>query len=399
MIATAQNKLNGHYVVSSDVIESKMYAVLKASEQKTSATWWYYDEIYAAAIKKFDSTLASKPIVETYIARAKQLRESYDYLILNYSGGSDSHNILQVFLQNKIKLDHIYVQWPMSLMDRGLYTANSVDKRNSNFHSEWDLVLKKDLEWIAQNHPEITIEIADWTTTVVEDFYNDTIFTNCVTNLPSIARSQKQNTYSKTETELASKGKRVASIYGVDKPNVIKNDGLWYMYFVDTACMAQPNPNNPEGTEYFYFTPNMPEVVIHQAYKLIEWYNDHPLKQDVVTSLNELAKIDMRVKSWTNDDHYKRYHESAEIVKLVCYPYWDFSRFQADKPFSQLDNLPMGVRAWDNILTNLPNFNRAQQAWEYHWKSYLALIGKENLRSRDTFSVFRSRYHLLKLDK
>jgi hypothetical protein len=100
----------------------------------------------------------------------------------------------------------------------------------------------------------------------------------------------------------------------------------------------------------------------------------------------------------TYQQHYVEYEEIAEIVKKVCYPYWDFNKFQAAKPFSQLDNLPLGARAWDNILTVLPTFKRTQQAWEYHWKSYLDKINPRFMRSRDTVAVCRSRYYELNLD-
>lgn len=393
------NNLNGYYLVDGEIIENKMYAILKASEKNTTATWCYYDKIYEDAIKKFGALKILEPLTNTYKNRAQQLRDSYDYLILNYSGGSDSHNILMTFLKNNIKLDHIYVQWPMSLVDKGIYTPNNIDKSNSNFHSEWDLVLKKDLEWLSNTYPKITIEIADWTDTIVERFYTDDLFSKSVTNLPSIARAQKQNTYSKKETELALKGIKVASIYGVDKPNLIKHENTWSMHFMDTACMAQPNPENPNGTEYFYFTPNMPDVAIHQAYKLIQWYNRNPNSEHLALSLPTLTKQDPSVSNWTDDDYYKRYHNTSEIVKLVCYPHWDFNRFQAAKPFSQLTDLPMGVRAWDNILTKLPNFDRVQQCWEYHWRSYLNMMSLEHkqkhLRSKDTFAVFKSKYHPL----
>lgn len=392
---TTPNWINGYYNVAGEIMENKMYAILKASEKKTNAKWCYYDMVYEDAIDNFDYIKISEPLTKTYKKRAQHLRDRYDYLILNYSGGSDSHNILMTFLKNNIKLDHVYVQWPMALMEKGLYVPDSTNKSNYNSHSEWDLVLKKDLEWLSKNYPEITIEISDWTTTLNKQFYNDDIFTKSVTNLPSITRSQKQNTYSKTETELAFKGKKVASIYGVDKPNVVKYNGRWYMYFTDTACMAQPNPNNPYGTEYFYFTPDMPDIAIHQAYKLIQWYNRNPKEQQLVTSVFDLEKTDPSVKKWTNDEHYRRYHMASEIVKLVCYPYWDFNRFQAEKPFSQLDNLPMGMRAWDNILSALPDIEIIQQAWTYHWKSYFEMIDHANLRSKDTFAVFNSKYHPL----
>lgn len=395
MILSNNYKLNGHYVVCDEIIDSKMTAILTASEKNKPVNWWYYDEIYSAAIRRFTDAQISTPITETYKQRAQQLRDKYDYLILNYSGGSDSHNVLMTFLKNNIKLDHIYVQWPMSLVDKGIYTPNSTDKSNFNFHSEWDLVLKQDLKWLSAQYPDIVIEISDWTETVNETFYHDDLFVKSVNNLPSIARAQKQNTYSKIETELSLKGKKVASIYGVDKPNVVVHEELWYMYFVDTACMAQPNPNNPTGTEYFYFTPDMPEVAIHQAYVLADWYNKHPDLFPYVSSLSDLAKYNSDIQNWFKDNQYRRYHNYAEHVKLACYPHWDTNRFQAEKPFSQLDNLPMGVRAWDNILTKLPNFDRVQQTWEYHWKSYLNKINREHLRNQDTFAVFRSRYHHL----
>jgi hypothetical protein len=393
MITT--NNLNGYYLVDGEIIENKMYAILKASEKNTTATWCYYDKIYEDAIKKFGALKILEPLTNTYKNRAQQLRDSYDYLILNYSGGSDSHNILMTFLKNNIKLDHIYVQWPMSLVDKGIYTPNNIDKSNSNFHSEWDLVLKKDLEYIGKNYPNITIEIADWSTQLDTTFYNDDLFSKSVTNLPSIARAQKQNTFSKTEATLSLSGKKVCSIYGVDKPNIVKKNNQWFFYFVDTGCMAQPNPDNPNGTEYFYYTPNLPELSIIQAFKMVEWYKKNPTKQYLITAYSERLLANPSMINWSYDTHYQEYHEVCEIVKLVCYPNWNFNRFQAAKPFSKLDNLPMGVRAWDNILTVLPNFERIQQHWTYHWKSYLEKIDMKFMRSQDTVLVCKTKWHYL----
>jgi hypothetical protein len=388
--------LNGYYFVGREIVESKVHALVQASEKRTDVKWWYYNEIFDNANENF--RLHDASVEAMYKQRALQLRDSYDYLILNYSGGADSHNILATFLKNNIRLDHIFVQWPERLMDRGLYVPNSVDKSNANFHSEWDLVLKKDLEWLGKNHPEIKIEIADWTMTVSDKFYSDDIFANTVSNLPSIARAQKQHTFSPTEGKLALAGKKVASIFGVDKPQVTFADDKWFMSFVDTACMAGANPDNPNGTEYFYITPMMPELAILQAHKVAEWYIAHPEKLYLVRNKKFRFRNEAGYNQMTHQQHYAEYDEIAEIVKQVCYPDWDFNKFQAAKPFSQLDNLQMGVRAWDNILTVLPTFNRTQQAWEYHWKSYLDKINPRFMRSRDTVAVCRSRYYELNLN-
>jgi hypothetical protein len=66
-----------------------------------------------------------------------------------------------------------------------------------------------------------------------------------------------------------------------------------------------------------------------------------------------------------------------------------------NNPFLHLDDLPMGVRAWDNILTVVPRFDRVQQAWEYHWKSYLSVIDSTFLRNNDTFNAMRTKPHRL----
>ncbi len=383
--------LNGYYKVNDEIIENKIQAFIQASSLSKPVEWWYYDEIFDEAKKRYKTRIE---LTELYRQRAQQLRDSYDYLILNYSGGADSHNILQIFLKNNIKLDAIYVQWPESLMDKGLYTPNYQDKSNANFHSEWDLVLKKDLEWIGKQHPEILIEIGDWTKTVKENFYTDDIFTANVSNLPSIARAQKQNTFSRCETQWANQGKRVASIFGVDKTSIMKHKEKWYFFFVDTAFMTQANPDNPDGIEYFYHTPVFPEIAIEQAIQLKNWFVKNPNKQYLILSHADRKELDpVGMANWNHDVFYKEFTEVAEIFKLVCYPYWDFSRFQADKPFAVLDGFKMGTRAWDNILTALPDFQRAQQRWEYNWKSYLSMIDKTYMRNRDTLGIRKSKYH------
>ena len=44
---------------------------------------------------------------ELYRIRAQQIREKYDYLVLWFSGGADSTNVLDAFLKNNIKLDDV----------------------------------------------------------------------------------------------------------------------------------------------------------------------------------------------------------------------------------------------------------------------------------------------------
>jgi hypothetical protein len=281
-----------------------------------------------------------------------------------------------------------------------LYNPNNQDTSNYNFRSEWDLVLKKDLEWISKKHPEIKIEIADWSLTVKESFYNDDLYTNNVTNLPSIARSQKQNTFSETERILSNKGLKVASIYGVDKPFIMIKDDVPYFRFADNTFMTRPNVDNPDGLEYFYFTPSMPEIPVLQAYKLYQYYKINQKNYHLVADYEYRKKYfsETLVNFGTHETWYKEFALYNEIFKLVCYPYWDFNRFQADKPIAIIQGLPMGVRPHDNILSqNIPEFNRIQQKWEHLWKSYKQEIDETFLINQDTIRALFSKWYKLSL--
>ena len=384
---------NGYYKVGNEIFYNKFQALIYASKNKVPIKWIFYDDLYNVAcqnIKNYNLSLE-----EVYRNRATQLREKYDYLILNYSGGSDSHNILQTFIKNNIKLDMVYVQWPMSLVDKNLYSPSLSNKSNYNFHSEWDFVIKKDLEWLSTNYPEIKIEIGDWTTTLNTDFYSDNLYEKNVTNLPSIARSQKQNTFSKTETLLSNKGLKVASIFGVDKPTIGIMGNEVYFKMADTSCMAQPNPDNPNGLEYFYFTPDMPEIPVIQCQKMYETYLKRPEMFYMRIDPEKRKEIYPHTLYQSN---YQDMHSYWEVFKFVCYPYWDFSRFQAEKPFSILHGLPAGVRAWDNILiSSIPNFKTIQEKWEHIWKSYHKEIDQEFLLNQDTVRIIYSKWYRLSL--
>lgn len=385
---------NGYYKVGDSIINNKFLAIIEATKTNQSTNWIYHDHKFDTACANFRSY--DMTLQEMYKNRAVQLREQYSYLILNYSGGSDSHNILHTFLKNNIKLDMIFVQWPVSLMDKGIYTPNVIDKSNSNFHSEWDFALKKDLEWISQHYPDIKIEIADWALTVNEKFYKDDLFANNVTNIPSIARAQKQNTFSKHESKLANEGISVGSIYGVDKPVIAFKEGSTYFKMADTTCMAQPNPDNPNGLEYFYFSPSMPEIPVLQSYKMLQYYQSNPKAFYMAIPMDQ-RKLNYPDK--LNVHWYKEFHDYAELFKLVCYPYWDFNRFQAAKPFSVNTGLPAGVRAWDNILVkSLPDFERTQQRWEHLWKSYNSLIDSQFIKGQDTAAAIYTKWHKLQID-
>ena len=81
----------GCWIVGGMAFDHKMKALRYASEtNNTSIEFYYHNNIW----DQFDRKLLGKiPLTTLYKERAQQLRDTYDHLVLHYSGGSDSHNI------------------------------------------------------------------------------------------------------------------------------------------------------------------------------------------------------------------------------------------------------------------------------------------------------------------
>ena len=67
------------------------------------------------------------------------------------------------FINNNIKLDEIIVNWPKPLVDGKFYEKNIVDRTARNYWSEWDFVIKPELDKLKHTHPDIKITINDYT--------------------------------------------------------------------------------------------------------------------------------------------------------------------------------------------------------------------------------------------
>ena len=67
--------------------------------------WFYFNDLEFSKLNwKVEPT---ESLDELYVLRAQELRDKYDYLILCYSGGTDSTHVLETFYYNNIHIDEI----------------------------------------------------------------------------------------------------------------------------------------------------------------------------------------------------------------------------------------------------------------------------------------------------
>ena len=94
----------GYYLVHGIKTLSKFEAWKLSGGDMANIKFIFNDDVF----EKEDWTAEpAEDIYELYAQRAIQLRKDYDYLVLMYSGGIDSHVMLKTFLENNIQIDEI----------------------------------------------------------------------------------------------------------------------------------------------------------------------------------------------------------------------------------------------------------------------------------------------------
>jgi hypothetical protein len=349
--------------------------MLKNGKNVGIAFAWYH-EIF----KNFDrSQLGKQSLTQLYLQRAQQIRDKYDYVLLKYSGGSDSHNILMTYLKNGIKLDGVMVQWPFKVMETKLHTPSFI-REGWNEMSEWDFVIKPDLEWIRDNHPEIDIFLVDWSEDLlsldqVKTIFNDDFMKTGNHFWGSAASWPRNSKYPPEIIKMQDEGKKVGIVEGIEKPNLqIRSENLnrVYIQFVDTPIQQNRSPNG-EGVELFYWTPDMPLLTFEMAYRMAKYYELTPENRHWIRA---------NIRNTPTKEFHDIVTKRNNVAKLVCYPYWDFNRFQVDKSPNTVKyrNIFMSGKASDWVLYAHEDFDYAVQATRYLLTSYYDLIDDRWLR-------------------
>lgn len=335
----------GYYLVGWKKFYNKTLALIESKRVGYKPLWIFNDEVYSSIDWSIPVTESLESI---YTRRAKQLRDSYDYLVLYYSGGSDSHNILHTFLKNNIFIDEIVMQIPE--LDRK--NLNGWDTSGRNVYGEIDAVATPQLKYLKNVlHPNTKIRYQDISKPALELLEKDNWFDlhptgNLISITGGVAR-QAVNMYDESILNLASAGKRACQVVGVDKPLVYFNGEHYYAFFADNSAQhCSPVELNRDYyeifhnhfvTEFFYWTPDMPEIVVKQAQE--------------IKKACELDKVKQVLWSQTFDKHIGEYRTA---MHPIIYPGVGTPIFQTEKPPSTIIR-EMDSWFWETASSNAKN--------------------------------------------
>lgn len=299
-----------YWTCNGQVFKTKLSALMHATQIKSDIEFRFNDEF----LDQLDwSKEPPLHIDEYYKLRAQSIRDNYDYVLVMYSGGSDSSTIVKTFLRNNISVDEVAIY--------GVWN-HKIDKYNSSTNLEttyagWPLLEKVSACGTKVTHinladaVEISLSDPDWI------YQSDPAFTaNQACRFHSLF--QRPDLIAMRE-----KGKKVALVVGHDKARVVTHHKSFYHGFLDLAGLGTwihpqifyPDYVGPDLVT-FYCNIDVPEIMIKQSHMIASWYwNTFHTKCE---SLLNLSYVEPRYSSRANIIMYPttwREHETYTLGK------------------------------------------------------------------------------------
>lgn len=318
-----QNQKLGYYTVGNKVFSNKIEALM-ASANEHFPHWNFNDQVFDSVDWSVDPDLNIETL---YAERAKQLREKYDHVAIFFSGGADSSTVLNSFIKNNITVDEIIVGHPESgLRDWG----QSVNSDPRYTVSEYYHTVVPQLKELEKTHPQIRITINDYFQDMIDAYKTDDWIIGARDYFhPSfISRYSKKNL--PHIKQICESGKKVAFVYGVDKPRIAIINNHYHCYFLDIIANTSTwdLDNYPNATtEFFYWTPDFPILPVRQAHLVANWLDTPEAKKF-------RQAVNWPPRNYEENQVLKTIYDRA--IREPLYPNWNFDFFQTHKSTSAI---------------------------------------------------------------
>jgi len=308
----------------------------------------------------------SESLEQLYAKRARQLRDNYDYIVLFFSGGADSTNILDTFVDNNIPFDEV-----------ATYNYLSADADPDSYLNG---------EQIRVSYPKIKqlhaqgvkfihrpIDLSDMTQTVLTDpkykleraYYGAAHW-----GTSHLTKSYIRDMVPEYR-KLIDSGKRVVFVWGCDKPRLYKENNRYCIKFIDQidagiSMRTQLINRDDEYDELFYWAPECTDIVCKQGHILKRFFERHKeLKTDSAFSdqLVDFPELDQIFESKLTEDGLTY----RNMLNMLVYPKFSPKTFSWGKPYCLITSQRERV------------FNK-----DTHYKAHLDLL-KQHLSQLDAY--------------
>lgn len=283
-------------------------------------------------------------IYELFRQRAQQIREKYDYVVLVYSGGVDSHTVLETFLRNNIHINEICSFGNPELVDKEKSINIEV------FNSAIPFINSLDLKKLGTKFRFIDIS----QTVLNEQFLDKHHFDNfqyynlSISMWMSTANSHVLKSKIPEHLKLASQGKKICYVWGFEKPSLDFHKGNWYTKFVDNSINFSAKQYNNRillgdkfnnfYDETFYICKEFPQITFKQCHLLIKYMKTLKENDVGLKSVHELPIFGPWVQFNENLWLSKRMVDSCVYPKAVISNFKDDKLYTGSQLFSKKDS-------------------------------------------------------------
>lgn len=360
----------GYYSVGAWRTYSKLEALEAMRRTNTHVEWHFEDEHWSRVdwLKEPAATLS-----ELYARRAWQIRRKYDHVVLMYSGGIDSQNILDTFVVNNIPIDEIATQ-----------NYHKADPRPmSYFHGEQTLVSYPYLQNLRERGVRFrhrSLDLSDIAAQLMDDpeiANNYTYLNNVGWGWNRLAKSMVRDRCQEWR-RLVDSGKRLALIWGTDKPRVYLEDERLCVKFIDLVIDTVVTPwtqmqgREYEHDEFFYWSTDLPELVVKQGHVIKNFIRNHNLVpylhgsgNQLYVNVNDLDPVPALSQAWGDP----RSVSWRDTVCRLIYPYFDQTTFNNGKRgsaiFSEKDEIWLkDQRFRTDLVTRLRYLGTIDDYWK-----------------------------------
>lgn len=315
------DKKLGYYICGGIEFDSKIRACLYSLKVNKPVAWYFNNDVFGKHDWSIEPT---ETIDELYDARSRQLREKYDYIMLSYSGGADSHNILMSFVRQGIHIDEIVVN-TMHKQVKDSVDLNPNNKDPKNAAAEYYLQTKPRLKEVVPLIPKTKITILDLSDHLFDLLENvgDGSWVLDKREQVNIAGATRFNyTHYIDVRNNFDKGKKIGLIIGLEKPRTFIENGVFHIAFHDRAAnqvtVAEHNKDyTNSNVEYFYWNPTCVKMITKQVHIIKKWLEATPHMQQHWERKNITGAS------------FRYVHE--RVLRGIIYTTWDNNWYQADK--------------------------------------------------------------------
>jgi hypothetical protein len=337
----------GYYVSNGVEFSSKVDACLYGKTANKPVEWIFHNQEFTKFAWNIEPV---ETLDQLYDKRARELREKYDYIILSFSGGSDTNNILESFIRQGLHIDEIVTNH-ITQATKSTTVLDPTVKDAWNFAAEHNLQAVPRLKYISEKCPRTKITVLDVSEVVLNSMnvFDDVDWVLHRNDHLSIGQLFRYNYFHFKEMKNQfDKNLKIGLIVGLDKPKlVIRGDNNFCIYFPDSVVnITTINDFNEDytnlKTELFYWSKDTLPLLAKQAHTVKNWLEVNPKYQQYWKS-STFATV--------------RTHQER-LLRPLLYSTWNENWFQVDKSTSWFNT------EFDSWFKNNPGMKHELTMWQ-----------------------------------